>query len=204
MNYKQKKQYIQFNVIAFLSLCDSIFNMKIIKDSNPIMRKKSVEVPLPLSEEDRNTLNMMSEYLKNSQDDEWAEKHNVRPGIGLAAIQIGLLKRMFVIYLPYGDRLIEYQLVNPKIIETSVKRAALENGEGCLSVDKNHHGLVHRYYKIKIKAFNALTNKEEIIVESGYPAIALQHEYDHLEGMFFYDRINKFNPNEPYPNEEII
>lgn len=193
-------------IYILLSLCDSIKTkiMKIIKDTNPIMRKKSLEVPLPLSEEDRRTLNMMSEYLKKSQDEEWAKKNNVRPGIGLAAIQIGLLKRMFVIYLPFGDRLIEYQLVNPKIIETSAKKAALEYGEGCLSVAKNHEGLVHRYYKIKIKAFNALTNKEEIIVETGYPAIALQHEYDHLEGMFFYDRINKFAPDKPYPGEEII
>ena len=178
--------------------------MKIIKDNNPIMRKKSVDVPLPLSAQDKKTLDEMSEYLRLSQDEEWAKRHHARTGIGLAAIQIGLLKRMFVIYIPTDDGVIEYQLVNPKIIETSIRKAALEHGEGCLSVDKDHQGLVHRHYKIKMKAFNALTNKEEIISESGYVAIAMQHEYDHLDGIFYYDRINPNNPDTPLPNEEII
>ena len=178
--------------------------MKIIKDNNPLMRKRSLEVPLPLSDMDRKTLNEMSEYLKNSQDEEWAKRHHARTGIGLAAVQIGILKRMFCIYIPFEDGLVEYQLVNPKIIETSVRKAALEHGEGCLSVDKDHEGLVHRYYKIKIKAFNALTNKEEVISESGYVAIALQHEYDHLDGKFYYDRINENDPLTPLPGEEII
>lgn len=178
--------------------------MKIIKDNNPLMQKKSLDVPLPLSKEDKKTLNEMSEHLKLSQDEEWAKKHHTRSGVGLAAVQIGILKRMFVIYIPNEDGVIEYQLINPKIIETSVRKAALQHGEGCLSVDKDHHGLVHRYYKIKMKAFNALTNREEIIAESGYVAIVMQHEYDHLDGLFYYDRINLNNPDDPLPNEEII
>ena len=72
--------------------------LKIVKDSNPIMRKKSQPVDLPLSAEDKKTLDDMLEYLKLSQDEEYATKHNIRAGVGIAAIQIGLLKRMFCVY----------------------------------------------------------------------------------------------------------
>ncbi len=197
---------IKLHFFKNVSLCDNVNHMKfkIVKDTNPLMRKRCQEVSLPLSDEDKNTLNMMSDYLIKSQDEEYAEKHHIRAGIGLAANQIGLLKRMFVVYIPTEDGVIHYQLANPKIIETSIRKAALEYGEGCLSVEKEHKGLVHRYYKIKIKAFNALTNKEEIISLSGYPAIAMQHEYDHLDGKFFYDHINDNDPFTPLPNEEII
>lgn len=178
--------------------------IKIIPDTNPIMRKRSLPVELPLSIEDRETLDAMLDHLKKSQDDEYAKKHNIRPGVGLAAIQIGLLKRMFCVYLDDGEQIIQYQLVNPVIIESSLKKAALKEGEGCLSVSKNHKGLVHRNYKIKIKAFDALTNENIVITAMGYLAIVLQHEYDHLDGRFFYDRIDANNPFLPLAGEEII
>lgn len=179
--------------------------IKIIKDNNPIMRKRSLPVEMPLSNKDKETLDAMLDYLKKSQDEEYAEKHHINPGVGLAAIQINILKRMFVIYfLDEEGQEVAYQLVNPTIIESSVKKCALQNGEGCLSVDKPHQGLVHRSYKIKMKAFDALQNKEIEINAKGYEAIVLQHEYDHLNGMFYYDHINTMDPSKPYPNEEII
>ena len=178
--------------------------LKIVKDTNPIMRKRSLPVDMPLSSKDRETLNDMLEYLKLSQDDEYAEKHHIQSGVGMAAIQIGILKRMFVIYYERENEVVQYQLVNPVILETSVKKCALENGEGCLSVPEHHEGLVHRYYKIKMKAFDALTNQDIIISATGYDAIVLQHEYDHLDGKFYYDRINQMNPNGRILGEEII
>ena len=178
---------------------------KIFKDSNPIMRKKSLPVDLPLSRQDRETLDFMLNYLIKSQDEEYAKKHNIKPGVGIAAIQLGLLKRMFAVYYKIGENEeVKYQLVNPKIIETSVKKCALEHGEGCLSVDKDHPGLVHRNYKIKMEAFDALTNQYIVITASGYDAIVLQHEYDHLDGIFYYDHINPNNIHAPLPNEEIL
>ena len=178
---------------------------KIFKDSNPIMRKKSLPVDLPLSKEDKETLDFMLDYLKKSQDEEYAKKHNIRAGVGIAAIQIGLLKRMFVIYYPKDENtIVQYQLVNPKILESSVKKCALKNGEGCLSVDKDHQGLVHRAYRIKLEAYDALTDKNIVITAYGYDAIVLQHEYDHLDGLFYYDRIDQNNANGALPNEEII
>ena len=178
--------------------------LKIVKDNNPIMRRKSLPVDLPLSAEDKKTLDEMLEYLKLSQDEDYAAKHNIRAGVGIAAIQIGLLKRMFCIYYETEDGIVQYQLVNPKIIEYSVKKCALQNGEGCLSVDGEHPGLSHRYYKIKMAAFDALTNQDIVITARGFDAIVLQHEYDHLDGKFFYDRIDKNNPNQKLINEELI
>ena len=178
--------------------------LKIVKDNNPIMRKKSQPVSLPLSKEDKETLDEMLEYLKLSQDEEYAKKHNIKAGVGIAAIQIGLLKRMFCVYYEKEDELVQYQLVNPKIIEYSVKKCALKDGEGCLSVDGEHKGYSHRYYKIKMAAFDALTNRDIVITARGFDAIVLQHEYDHLDGLFFYDRIDQNNPNQQLFNEELI
>ena len=177
---------------------------KIVKDSNPIMKQKSLPVPLPLSAEDKEILDTMLDYIKKSQDDEYAKKHNIRAGIGMAAIQIGILKRMFVIYYQREDEVVEYQLVNPKIIEYSFRKCALKDGEGCLSVDGEHPGYAHRYYKIKMEAYDALTDQEIIITARGFDAIVLQHEYDLLDGKFFYDRIDPKKPNQVLMNEELI
>ena len=178
--------------------------LKIVKDNNPIMRKKSLPVEMPLNKEDKETLDEMLNYLKLSQDEEYARKHNIRAGVGIAAIQIGLLKRMFCIYYETDDGVVQYQLVNPKIIEYSVRKCALRDGEGCLSVDGEHPGISHRYYKIKMQAYDALTDRDIIITARGFDAIVLQHEYDHLDGLFFYDRIDQNNPNKQLINEELI
>ncbi len=179
--------------------------LRILKDTNPSLRKKSVEVKLPLSQEDKDTLLAMNEWLRLSQDDEYAEKHNMKAGVGMAAPQVGVNKRMFVIYFQNNDgTYTNYILVNPRIIEQSAKMAALNGGEGCLSVDNPHQGLVHRHNKIKLVAYNLLSDKEETITAEGYEAIVLQHEYDHLDGILFYDRIDPFQPNNPKPGEKII
>ncbi len=179
--------------------------LRIIKDTNPLLRKKSIPLDLPLSSNDIELLYEMYNYLKLSQDDDYLKKHpSVKSGVGLAAPQVGVLKRMFVVYVEDKDHTYSYILVNPKIIETSLKYAALECGEGCLSVDKNYDGLVHRHYKIKMQAYNLLTQKEEIISATGFLAIVLQHEYDHLDGILFYDRIDKNNPMAKRNNEVLI
>ena len=178
--------------------------LKIVKDSNPIMRKRSLPVDLPLSKEDKELLDSMLYYLKKSQDEEYARKHNIRAGVGMAAIQVGVLKRMFVIYFETEEGEVTYQLVNPRIVESSLKKCALENGEGCLSVDVDHPGLVHRNYKIKMEAYDALTGKDIVINASGYEAIVLQHEYDHLNGMLYYDHIDPKAPDKPLFGEEIL
>lgn len=169
----------------------------IIRDGDPILRQRANDVQLPATEEEKATLQKMLEFLHNSQDEVIAEKYALRPGIGLAAPQIGLSKRMIAVLLTDGDQLYEYALFNPKIISHSVELTYLEGGEGCLSVDKDIPGNVPRYARIQVKGTDLDGNEVKIRLK-GLPAICFQHEIDHLDGILFYDRIDKDNPFKTY------
>ena len=166
----------------------------VIREGDPILRNVAEEVVIPASEEDTNTLKEMIEFVINSQDPEMAEKYSLRPGIGLAAPQIGISKKMIAVHVTDTDgTLYSYALFNPKIISHSVERTYLQSGEGCLSVDREVPGYVPRYTRITVKATSI--NGEEVKLRlKGLPAIVFQHEIDHLNGVMFYDHINKENP----------
>ena len=170
---------------------------KIVKDSNPNLRQKCEEVK-EITPEIIDFVNEMHDYLVASQNEEISQKYNIRPGVGLAAPQVGRNIRALVVYYEEevdGDIVaIDHRLINPKIILESVKEVCLSGGEGCLSVDDVHEGYVYRHNKIQVKAFNAQTKKEEVITARGYEAIVLQHEIDHLSGILYYDHIDKKNP----------
>ncbi|MNI39869.1 Peptide deformylase 2 [compost metagenome] len=87
----------------------------------------------------------------------------------------------------------EYALFNPKIISHSTAMVYLPESEGCLSVDRAVQGFVPRYEKVQIKAYDAEGNELKLRFK-GFDAIVMQHEIDHLNGIMFYDRINKDNP----------
>ena len=74
-------------------------NKDIIDEKDNRLREISKEVEFPLSDEDRKNIDLMIEYLTNSQIEELAEKYDLRPGMGLSAIQIGVPKRYFVVVL---------------------------------------------------------------------------------------------------------
>lgn len=183
-----------------------INNDTIIKDDNDLIRRKSSDVSMPLSEEDRNILLDMLKYVDNSTIEEIAEKENLRPAVGISAIQIGIPKKMTAIILKDGEgkKVYEYALVNPKIISSSIEKAYLSTGEGCLSVADEHSGYIYRSARIKVKGFDILQNKEILIKADGYLAIVLQHELDHFKGVLFYDHINKNNPEYVDPNAIVI
>ncbi|GHI01397.1 peptide deformylase [Neobacillus kokaensis] len=169
----------------------------IIRDGHPTLRKTAEEVIMPPSEEDKQILNSLLDYVINSQNNEVAEKYGLRPGIGLAAPQINVSKRMIAVHVT-GDRdeLYSYALFNPRIISHSVEKAYLKSGEGCLSVDESFPGYVPRYARVTVKGFNA--DGEEVKIRlKGLPAICFQHEIDHLNGIMFYDHIDKVNPFKP-------
>ena len=172
---------------------------KIVKDSVPSLRQKSEEVK-EITPEIIDFVNQMHDYLVASQDEVISQKHNLREGVGLAAPQVGRNIEALVVYFEEatedGVKVIDHRLINPRIILESVKEVYLSGGEGCLSVDEPHQGYVYRHNKIQVKAFNAQTKKEEIITARGYEAIVLQHEIDHLNGVLFYDHINKKDPFE--------
>lgn len=183
-----------------------INNETIIKDDNDLIRERSVDVSLPVSEEDRQTLLQMLKYVDDSTVEEIAEKENLRPAVGISAIQIGIPKKMTAIIIKdsEGNKVCEYALVNPKIISNSVEKAYLESGEGCLSVAENHDGYVYRSARVKVKAYDILQEKEIVIKADGYLAIVLQHELDHFKGVLFYDHINSANPFYKDPNAIAI
>lgn len=167
--------------------------LKIIKDSENILHEKCVPVELPIDNESKKLLLDMVEYIRLSQSKDCSEI--TRAGVGLAAPQVGCNKRMFAVYLDDEDgKHHEYALVNPRITQTSIQKCYLSGGEGCLSVDEDHDGNVERYYRVVIKAFDVLQNKDIELKAQGYLAIVLQHEYDHLEGLLYYDRISSIDP----------
>lgn len=173
----------------------------VVKEGAPILRERAENVSLPPSEEDQSILKKMQEFLVNSQDPEMSAKYNLRPGIGIAAPQIGVGKRMIAILVEDEDgQLYDYALFNPRIMSHSVQKSYLEGGEGCLSVDRDVPGFVPRYHKVKVKA--TTFDGEEIVLKlKGLPSIVFQHEIDHLNGVMFYDHINQ---EEPFKRPEGI
>ncbi|MBP3853602.1 MAG: peptide deformylase, partial [Erysipelotrichaceae bacterium] len=102
----------------------------IILDTDPRIRQKSEPVSLPLSGEDKELLEAMVQYVKDSQDEAQVEQRGLQPAIGIAAIQLGIPKQMLAVYLPDEDGVHQAALANPKIISKSVQNSYLENGEG--------------------------------------------------------------------------
>ncbi len=173
-----------------------INNETIVKDDNPILRKRSEDVKLPLSKEDEQLLRDMYKYVYESTIDEIAKEKDLRPAVGISAVQVGVLKKMTAIILKdeEGNVVTEYALVNPKIVSNSLEKAYLKSGEGCLSVVDQHSGYIYRSARVKVKAYDLLTNSNVEIKANGYLAIVLQHELDHFRGVLFYDYINKKDP----------
>ena len=159
-----------------------------------ILNQKSVEVTFPMDENDILNINNMIMYLRMTQDEEYAQKHNLRAGMGLAAVQLGILKRYFVISYKNEDGTFEeYKVVNPKIVSNSEELIYVEEGEGCLSVNRYVEGIVPRYARITVEYYDEYGNKITKRVREEI-AVAFQHEIDHLDGILFTDRIDKKDP----------
>ena len=148
----------------------------IIREGNPTLRAVAEDVTLPLSDEDIILGEKMMQFLRNSQDPvlvpnpEDAEGNPPKEAYSLQEI-----------------------MYNPKVVAHSVQEAALGNGEGCLSVDRDVPGYVVRHARVTIEYFNKEGEKKRIKLR-GYDSIVVQHEIDHTNGIMFYDRINKDNP----------
>jgi len=129
----------------------------------------------------------LSELVENMY-----ETMNKAEGVGLAAPQVGYSIRLFVIDLsPLGEDdpiFLNYKktFFNPKIVQFSDDNCTME--EGCLSLPEIHEN-VSRSNKIRIQYQDENFVQHEVEVE-GYEARVIQHEYDHLEGKVFTDRIS--------------
>lgn len=166
----------------------------ILDEKDKRLRLVSEEVTFPLTEKDKKAINDMIEYLHDSQIEELAEERNLRPGMGMAAIQLGINKRYFVVVYEVTEEDDEeqtfetYILVNPKIISHSEELIAADVGEGCLSVNRETEGYVKRYARVKVEGYDLEGNK--IVVRAREElAIAFQHEMDHLNGILFTDKL---------------
>ncbi|MFC4735458.1 peptide deformylase [Bacillus daqingensis] len=178
----------------------------IIREGHSVLREKAAEVAMPPSKEDQEMMDAMMTFLRNSQDPETAEKYELRAGVGLAAPQINVSKRIIAVRTANeNDEPREFALFNPKIVSHSAETAYLESGEGCLSVDRNVEGIVPRYARIKVDAFDRNGDKLKLRFR-GYEAIVVQHELDHLDGIMFYDRIEEYagDYKRPLPSKSIV
>lgn len=169
-------------------------NLKILDEKDKRLRQISKEVTFPLSKEDKETINNAMEYLKYSQIDEYAKKYDLRAGWGMSAIQIGVLKRWFVIVEEQEDGSFKnYFFANPKIISNSTEKIYVEQGEGCLSVNREVAGIIPRYARVTVEAQDMEGKKFTLRLREDL-AVCVQHEMDHLDGILFIDRIDKKNP----------
>ena len=151
---------------------------KILIEPDPFLRQKSSEVEQVTDE----TRKLMDDMLETMYD---------APGIGLAAIQIGVPKRVIVIDLSRDEKKNPLYFVNPKIIKKSDTDSTYE--EGCLSVP-GQFAEVDRPDKCHISFLDYNGKKQELKAE-GLLATCIQHEMDHLEVILFIDYLSKLKKN---------
>jgi peptide deformylase len=152
---------------------------KILTEPDPFLRQKSKIV------------NKVDDSIRSLMDDMLETMYDA-PGIGLAAIQIGVPKRVIVIDLARdGEDKQPMYFVNPEIISSSKNDATYE--EGCLSVP-NQFAEIDRPDRCHIKYLD-YNGKEQLLKAEGLTATCIQHEMDHLEGILFIDYLSKLKKN---------
>jgi peptide deformylase len=143
--------------------------MNVLHLGDETLRQKAVPVE-EITEEIRALITDMFETMEREE------------GVGLAAPQVGRLIRLFVVKADDG---IERAFVNPQIIATSQETCVYE--EGCLSIPKYYED-VARPERVTVQARNE-KGRRFTLEASGFLARVIQHEYDHLDGILFIDRI---------------
>ena len=166
----------------------------ILDEKDKRLKVISKEVEFPLTNKDKELIDTMIEYLHDSQIEELSEKYDLRPGMGMSAIQLDDAKRYFVVVHEIEEGKFDtYILINPRIISNSMEKIYVEEGEGCLSVNRPVEGIVPRYARVTMEAYDIEGRKINVRAREEL-AICFQHELDHLNGILFTDRIDKKNP----------
>lgn len=154
-------------------------DIKIAKLGEKVLRLKAKKIKNIKSDETQKIISIMLETLKKSN------------GVGLAAPQISISKQIMIISskpnnrYPNAPLMEELVLINPKIIKTS--KGKNKDWEGCLSVP-GIRAVVPRHNKIEVK-YKTVDNEKRTIVFKDFVARIFQHEYDHLIGLAFIDRV---------------
>ncbi|MBB3656039.1 peptide deformylase [Rhizobium sp. BK650] len=142
---------------------------------DPVLR----QVSKPIERVDADLQRLSDDMLETMYD---------APGIGLAAIQIGVPRRMLVIDLSKeGEEKQPLVFINPEIVSSSEDRSVYE--EGCLSIP-DYYAEVERPAKVTVKYLDR-EGKEQSVEADGLLATCLQHEIDHLNGVLFIDHISR-------------
>jgi len=147
---------------------------KIITEPNLLLRQKS----LPVKKFNKDIKRLMDDML---------ETMYAAPGIGLAAIQVGVPKRIIVLDISTGIEKSPMFLINPEIIWSSKNNSSYE--EGCLSVP-GEFAEIKRPEKCHVKYLDYNGDKKNLETE-GLLSTCIQHEIDHLEGILFIDYLSK-------------
>ena len=146
----------------------------IIIEPDPILRKKS------------DAIEKVDDELRKLMD-EMLETMYEAPGIGLAAVQIGILKRLIVIDISKEEKKNPIFLINPEIITKSKNKSVYE--EGCLSLP-GQFAEIERPAECLIKYLD-YQGKQKKLKATGLMATCVQHEIDHLNGVLFIDYLSK-------------
>lgn len=153
--------------------------LNIVVAGNPVLRMKAEEV--------KKIDKKLHRLLKDM-----AETMYAADGVGLAAPQVGVSKRIVVIDV--GEGLLE--MINPVIVK---KEGSVIGGEGCLSVP-DYEGEVERAEYVECE-FTDRNGKRLLLQTDGLLAIAVQHELDHLDGVLFIDKAKSIMPK---PKEKFV
>ena len=173
----------------------------ILDEKDKRLRNKNVDVTFPMSDKEKKLIDDMLEHMYLSQIEEEAIKYNLRPGMGLAGPQVGVNKNFFVVCHEEEENVFKnYVLINPKLISHSEELIYSSGGEGCLSVNRDVDGIVPRYARVTFEGYDVDGNKIKYRAREEL-AIAFQHEFDHLNGILFYDRID---PKDPFKGAEVM
>ena len=148
---------------------------KILIEPDPILRKKCE----PLEKVDKSVINLMKDMLQTMY---------AAPGIGLAAIQIGILKRLIVIDISKDEKKKDpLFLINPEIIKKSDETSIYE--EGCLSLP-GQFAEIERPAECSLRYVD-LNGQQKELKAKGLLSTCIQHEIDHLNGILFIDYLSK-------------
>ena len=173
--------------------------LDILDEKDKRLRMVSKDATFPLNKEYKKLIQRAIDELTYSQIEEYEKKYNLRPGMGLAFPQLGINERIIIIVHEVEEATFDnYVVINPKIVSYSEEMIAADAGEGCLSVNRDVEGHVPRHARVTIEGFDEDGNKIRIRAREEL-SIAFQHEIDHLNGILFYDRIDK---NKPFYTED--
>ncbi|MCT7665136.1 peptide deformylase [Shinella kummerowiae] len=149
--------------------------------------KPLIILPDPILREVSKPIETIDSEVKKLADDMLETMYDA-PGIGLAAIQIGVARRMLVLDVSKdGEDKKPLVFINPEVVASSDARSVYE--EGCLSIP-DYYAEVERPAAITVKHLDR-DGKEQIVEADGLLATCLQHEIDHLNGVLFIDHISK-------------